>query len=168
MTSSDARLRFIVIAVNIETEARGAGRCETALNGFHKPRRGHCRPTAAWPLFHAGICRRLWLARKLALSSLTFHVRMHAADQVCFVRGKASNKSFRSNLITSWTTAVVSDKFLEEIFPPSALTLPVNHWRTEKRWWNVRFANTTKLLGPCFYTFFDVTQCFTFQFYKLQ
>lgn len=78
MTSSDARLRFIVIAVNIETVARGAGRWEEALNSFHKPRRGHCSAHSGLtsvPRWPAGICRRLWLARKLASSSLTFDVR---------------------------------------------------------------------------------------------
>lgn len=45
---------------------------------------------------------------------------------------KASGKSLKPDLITSWSTAVVSDRVPDEIFP-----VPRNIDTVENGWWNV-------------------------------
>lgn len=140
MTSSGTRLRFTVIAVNMETEGQVSWRVFINWDGVISV------PAVAWPLFPAGL---LGFASDYGLQGNHFPFLplclCCAAAQVYSVRSKPSlliNKSLKPDLITSWSTAVVSDRVLDEIFPSSALTGPVKHWHSGKRMMKCRFVNT--------------------------
>lgn len=119
------------------------------LASFHKLRRGHfgarSRLTSV-PCWPAGICVRLWFARKTLSISPSLFVLCSRSGLLCQEQTqssyKASGKSLKPDLITSWSTAVVSDRVLDEIFPSSALTGPVKHWHSGKRMMKCRFVNT--------------------------
>lgn len=74
-------------------------------------------PTVAWPLFPrcpAGICVRLCLARKpISISPSLFALFCGRPGLLCQFQTesfhKASGKSLKPNLITSWPTALTSD-----------------------------------------------------------
>lgn len=77
MTSSGTRLRFTVIAVNMETEGQVSWRVFITETGHFGARR-RLTSVPCWP---AGICVRLWLAFLLSVCAVLH--QMHAAAQVC-------------------------------------------------------------------------------------
>lgn len=138
MTSSVTRLPFTVIAVNMETEGQVSWRVFINWDGVISV------PAVAWPLFPAGL---LGFASDYGLQGNHFPFLplclCCAAADACSRSGllcqwqtqpsyKTSGKSLKPDLITSWSTAVVSDRVPDEIFPSSALTGPVKHWQWKK------------------------------------
>ncbi len=125
MTSSGTRLRFTVIAVNMETEGQVSWRVFIT--------RSRLTSVPCWP---AGICVRLWL------SFLSLCLCCSAAAQVCSVDGKPSPliKPLVRVLRLIWLHHDRQQSCRTEY--RMRCSSPVKHWHGGKRMMKCRLVNT--------------------------